>query len=84
MRTWYDEYGMVSGVVLLRPGGAATVTPGADPSESLARPYAEISPDGPDHYLYRGLLGGELAVIPATSHWLLVEKAQHSGAWWRR
>jgi pimeloyl-ACP methyl ester carboxylesterase len=91
-----------------------------DPPEFLERSYAEISPDGPDHYpvivkklarmhateptltpfelnqmeartlvmigdddevtlehaitLYRNLRNGELAVIPGTSHGLLVEK----------
>ena len=53
------------------------------PPEFLARLYAELSPDGPDHYpvtvehavaLYRGLPDAELAVIPGTSHGLLVEK----------
>jgi pimeloyl-ACP methyl ester carboxylesterase len=90
------------------------------PPEFLARLYAEISPDGPDHYptmvaklermhadgptlsvadlsrvsahtlvmigdddevalehataMYRGLPDGELAIIPGTSHGLLVEK----------
>jgi pimeloyl-ACP methyl ester carboxylesterase len=90
------------------------------PPDFLARLYAELSPDGPEHYpvvvaklaqmhaleptlssgdlkgvgcrtlvmigdddevrlehaiaLYRGLADGELAVIPGTSHGLLVEK----------
>ena len=96
------------------------IDPDQAPPEFLARLYAELSPDGPDHYpvvvaklaemhareptltqrdlngvrsrtlvmlgdddevtlehavaLYRGLPDAELAVIPGTSHGLLVEK----------
>jgi pimeloyl-ACP methyl ester carboxylesterase len=104
-----------------RDGWAPGVLDGGDgPPEFLARLYAELSPDGPDHYpvmvaklaamhahgptltaldltaiqsrslvmlgdddevmlehaveLYRAMTDAELAVIPGTSHGLLVEK----------
>jgi pimeloyl-ACP methyl ester carboxylesterase len=98
------------------------IDPDREPPESLRRSYAEISPDGPDHYpvvveklarmhqegptlepsdlehvaartlvmvaaddevalehvlaMYRAISDAELAVIPGTSHGLLLEKPE--------
>jgi pimeloyl-ACP methyl ester carboxylesterase len=45
--------------------------PANEPPEFLADPYAELSPD-----VYRAPPHGELAVVPGTSHGLLVEKPE--------
>ncbi len=111
---------LIAGVIHRDGWAPGVLDSDEDPPEFLERLYAELSPDGPDHYpivvaklakmhaaepilttadlqgvasrtlvmigdddevmlehailMYRGLPEGELAVIPGTSHGLLVEK----------
>jgi pimeloyl-ACP methyl ester carboxylesterase len=110
----------IAGVFHLEGWLPEAIDPDLEPPDFLAASYAEISPDGPEHYpvvveklarmhqkgptveaselgrissrtlvmvadddevklehaveLYRGLADAELAVVPGTSHGLLVEK----------
>lgn len=50
MRTWYDERGGGEPLVLLHGGWIFTPTAGGEMPEWVVAAYAEVSPDGRDHF----------------------------------
>jgi len=69
---WYGERGHGDPCVLLHPGGAGVDSRALDPTvPALAGFFHVYTPEQRGH---AGVLDGELAVVPGTSHGLLVEK----------
>jgi fermentation-respiration switch protein FrsA (DUF1100 family) len=82
VRTWYDEAGQGAPLVVLHPGLVdARALAAGDLAVVTCRALVMVADDEQvtlEHAVefYRALPDGELAVVPGTSHGLLVEKPE--------